>query len=155
MSAPDNFTWIDRPLLAAHARPHDADELVWLRQQGIELIITLTEDSLRRDWLSDASLLGLHVPVVDMDAPTIEQVEQILSAVKKAHERNMGVAVHCAVGRGRTGTVLACYFVAKGMGPREAIRHVRKIRPGSIETEDQEDLIDEFARRGFGITRLF
>jgi atypical dual specificity phosphatase len=83
-----------------------------------------------------------------MEAPTVEQVEQILSAVKKAHERNMGVAVHCAYGRGRTGTVLACYFVDKGMSPREAIRHVRRLRPGSIETTEQEDLIDEYARRG-------
>src|SRR5512138_1688605 len=131
MSAPDNFTWIEKPLLAAHARPHDAEELAWLRKQGIELLITLTEDPVRRDWLSDASLLALHVPISDMEAPTIEQVDQVLSAMKKAHERNMGVALHCAVGRGRTGTVLACYFVDKGMGPREAIRHVRKLRPGS------------------------
>jgi atypical dual specificity phosphatase len=148
MSAPDNFTWIEKPLLAAHARPADAAELSWLRGQGIELIVTLTEDPLRRDWLSDASLLGLHVPIVDMEAPTPEQVKQIISAIKKAHERNMGVAVHCAHGRGRTGTVLACYFVDKGMSPREAIRHVRKLRPGSIETAEQEDLIREFAGGG-------
>jgi atypical dual specificity phosphatase len=147
MSAPDNFTWIEKPKLAAHARPHDAEELAWLRQQGIELVITLTEAPLRRDWLSDVSLLGLHVPIVDMEAPTIEQVQQVLSATKKAHERGMGVSVHCAHGRGRTGTILACYFVAQGMGPREAMRHVRKLRPGSIETEDQEELIEEFYRR--------
>ncbi len=146
MSAPDNFTWIEKPLLAAHARPHDAEELTWLRGQGIELVVSLTEDPLRRDWLSDASLLALHVPVIDMEAPTVEQVKQILSAIKKAHERNMGVTVHCAHGRGRTGTVLACYFVDKGMSPREAIKHIRKLRPGSIETAEQEDLIGEFGR---------
>src|SRR5262245_21049383 len=146
MSAPDNFTWIEKPLLAAHAKPQDAEELAWLREQGIELVVTLTEDPLRRDWLSDASLLALHVPVIDMEAPTLEQVQQILSAVKKAQEHKMGVAVHCAYGRGRTGTVLACYFVDKGMSAREAIRHVRKLRPGSIETPEQEDLIREFGR---------
>ncbi len=147
MSAPDNFTWIEKPLLAAHAQPQNPEELAWLRQQGVELVVTLTEDPLRRDWLSDASLLALHVPVTDMEAPTVEQVKQILSAVKKAHERKMGVAIHCAYGRGRTGTVLACYFVDKGMSPRDAIRHVRKLRPGSIETTEQQELIEQFPRR--------
>lgn len=147
MAMPTNFTWIERPLLAACAQPEDAEELAWLRQQGIELIITLTEEPLRRDWLADASLLALHVPIEDMEAPTVAQVREVISAIDKAHERNMGVALHCLVGRGRTGTMLACYFVHKGMKPKDAIRHVRKLRPGSIETREQEELIHEFAEQ--------
>ena len=146
MAAPDNFTWVERPLLAAHAQPHDADELGWLRRQGIELLITLSESPLRRDWLSEASLMALHVPVPDMEPPTLEQVRQVLSAITKAHQRNMAVSIHCHFGRGRTGTLLACWFVEKGMEAPEAIRHVRKLRPGSIETSEQEELVEEFAR---------
>lgn len=146
MSEPRNFSWIEQRRLAASAQPDDAEEYVWLRKQGIDLIITLTEDPLRRDWLDDAGLLGLHVPITDMDAPTLEQIREVLSAIRRANDRGMGVAVHCLFGRGRTGTMLAAYFVEKGMNAREAIRQVRKLRPGSIETEAQEEIIEEFAR---------
>jgi atypical dual specificity phosphatase len=50
-------------------------------------------------------------------------------------------------GLGRTGTMLACYFVKKGMPAPAAISHVRRIRPGSIETPEQADTITDYARR--------
>ena len=59
----------------------------------------------------------------------------------------MGVAVHCTAGKGRTGTVLAAYFVNAGLSAREAIQKVRTLRPGSIETPGQEEAIAEFAEK--------
>jgi atypical dual specificity phosphatase len=106
----------------------------------------LTEEPLRRDWMSDAGLLSLHVPVEDMTPPSLAQVAECVSAIRKAHERDMGVAIHCYAGRGRTGTVLACYLVAHGATADEAIAQVRQLRPGSIETEEQESVIREFER---------
>ena len=41
-------------------------------------------------------------------------------------------------------TVLACYLVAEGTPPREAIAAVRKARPGSIETFDQERTVETY-----------
>ena len=58
----------------------------------------------------------------------------------------MGVAVHCAAGKGRTGTVLAAYLVTQGMTAGEAIRKVRELRPGSVETYEQEQMIREWER---------
>jgi hypothetical protein len=34
MSQPNGFSWIEKPLLAALARPTSAEDLVWLRSQG-------------------------------------------------------------------------------------------------------------------------
>jgi atypical dual specificity phosphatase len=59
----------------------------------------------------------------------------------------MGVAVHCAAGLGRTGTVLAAYLVARGEEPRAALARVRDLRPGSVETADQERAVEAYARR--------
>src|SRR5262249_47033817 len=44
MPPPDGFSWIEQPLLAALARPSSAEDLLWLRQEGIELLISLTEE---------------------------------------------------------------------------------------------------------------
>jgi atypical dual specificity phosphatase len=59
----------------------------------------------------------------------------------------MGVAVHCTAGKGRTGTVLAAYLVTTGLSAHAAIDRVRHLRPGSVETPDQEEAVEEFARR--------
>jgi atypical dual specificity phosphatase len=59
----------------------------------------------------------------------------------------MGVAIHCAAGLGRTGVVVACFFIDKGLNAKNAIARVRRLRPGSIETEEQEEAVDEFYRR--------
>jgi atypical dual specificity phosphatase len=146
VAQPTNFSWIEESRLAAMGEPYGQDELKWLRDQGIELLITLTEEPLRRDWLFETGLLGLHVPMEDMQPPELEQIKTVLSAIRKAHDKNMAVAIHCQAGRGRTGTTLACYFVQTGMTPQDAVRRVRKLRPGSIESVAQEEVVEEFAR---------
>jgi atypical dual specificity phosphatase len=146
MPQPFGFSWITKPLLAAMAHPESEEDLDWLRRQGIEVLISLTEDPPRREWVDGAGILLVHVPVVDMEAPTQEQLETSVSAIERANANNMGVAVHCGAGLGRTGVVLAAYFVHKGGNARDAIAEVRKLRPGSIETEEQADAVHQFAR---------
>ncbi len=151
MAAPPGFSWIKKPLLAAMGRPTELEEFLWLREAEIELLISLTETPPRRDWINEAGLLLLHEPIEDMDAPTQQQLERCVSAILKANERQMGVGIHCAAGLGRTGTILAGYFVAEGLNAPNAIARVRRLRPGSIETEEQEKAIEIFARqRGRG-----
>jgi atypical dual specificity phosphatase len=147
MAAPNGFSWIDKPLLAALARPSSPEELSWLRSQGIEVLVSLTEDRPRRDWVEQANLLVFHEPMEDMEAPTQDQLDRCVSAIERATERNMGVAVHCGAGLGRTGTVLAAYLVAKGQTANNAIARIRRLRPGSIETDDQAAAVELFARR--------
>lgn len=147
MAAPNGFSWIDKPLLAALARPASPEEFQWLREQGIELLVSLTEDRPRRDWTEEASLLVFHEPMEDMEAPTQDQLDRAVSAIQRATGRNMPVAVHCGAGLGRTGVVLAAYFVTKGASAATAIARIRRLRPGSIETEEQVEAIELFARR--------
>jgi len=144
MSQPPGFTWIEKPLLAAMARPEGVEDLEWLRKHGIELLISLTEDPPRRDWINGAGLMLIHEPMMDMAAPERGQLDHCVSVIRKAHERKMGLAIHCAAGLGRTGVVLACYFIDKGLTAANAIARVRRLRPGSIETEEQEKAIEEF-----------
>lgn len=150
MAQPHGFSWIDERLLAAMARPEGVEELGWLRAHGIEVVLSLTEDAPRRDWVNEAGLMLVHVPVEDMEAPTQEQLDHCVATVARAHARQFGVAVHCGAGLGRTGVVLACYFVSKGMNAKNAIARVRRLRPGSVETDAQAEAVAEFARRHGG-----
>jgi len=147
MAAPNGFSWIDKPLLAALARPASPEEFRWLREQGIEVLLSLTEDRPRRDWTEEANLLVFHEPMEDMEAPSQDQLDRAVSAIQRATAHSMPVAVHCGAGLGRTGVVLAAYFVAKGASAPNATARIRRLRPGSIETEEQVEAIELFARR--------
>lgn len=56
--------------------------------------------------------------------------------------------VHCGGGKGRAGTVMACLLAMHGsedatpqMEKNQVIEFLRRIRPGSIETTQQEDFV--------------
>jgi atypical dual specificity phosphatase len=147
MSAPQGFSWVEKPLLAALAQPASPEDLQWLRRQGIEVLLSLTEDRVYREWTDEAGLLVYHEPLEDMEPPSQEQLDRCVSAISRAVEKNMGVAVHCGAGLGRTGVVLAAYLVTQGLSAQAAIARVRRLRPHSIETSEQAESVEHFARR--------
>ena len=143
---PPEFSWVDKPRLAALALP-DADDLLWLRRNGIDMVISLTEDPLPRRYVNEAGMMAIHIPVPDLEAPTAEQLQLAIDTIARAGQSGMAVAVHCTAGKGRTGTILAAYFVDQGLSADAAIKRVRNLRRGSVETSEQEQAIAEFARR--------
>jgi atypical dual specificity phosphatase len=133
-------------VLAGMARPGVsgplAEDLQFLKSEGIGAILSLSEDPLEIAALDSDGLMYLHVPVTDFTAPTIEQIELCVEFIQRmANEERRPVAAHCGAGCGRTGTVLACYFVKCGKTADDAIEITRSARPCSIETEGQRALI--------------
>jgi protein-tyrosine phosphatase len=63
------------------------------------------------------------------------QVPEVVSLLQAGGAK---ITIHCAGGKGRTGTVAASFLVKTGMSPAEAIATVRSIRPGTVENEAQE-----------------
>jgi atypical dual specificity phosphatase len=131
---------------AAHGGALDRD-LEELRQQGIGAILTLTEDALDADTLAAHGLETLHLPVPDMTAPLPAQVQQALEFIDRQRVEGRAVAVHCLMGQGRTGTILAAYLIRDGMPAEEAIGRLRQICPGAIESGAQRESLRRFAER--------
>ena len=57
------------------------------------------------------------------------------------------MGVHCAEGRGRTGVMCACYLIYyHDISPWDAIRIMRRQRPGSVERKVQEETVVTFGK---------
>lgn len=144
-----NFSWLVPGSLAGMAQPGgwardwaavDAD-LDELKQRGVGAIASLTEDPLPLGVLRQHGMRHTHIPVADMAAPTMEQIDRFVEFVQEAQQCGLAVAVHCAAGMGRTGTMLAAFLVSQGVDARTALERVRRLRPGSVETSRQEAIV--------------
>ncbi len=65
-----------------------------------------------------------YEPVGDFTAPGQVQADRAVRFVRAAIEEGKPVAVSCAAGCGRTGTILACHSVCAGLTADEAIKRV-------------------------------
>ncbi len=145
-----NFSFVIEKKLAGLAHPRLVQpDYLWvdfLFKKGVRLLINLTEYDYN---LSVGSEIGIyHYPVVDFGVMSLDQMDSIWDRYK-ALGRHEAMAVHCLAGRGRTGTVLACIVAREfDMKPLDAVFFIRNLRPGSIETGQQEEFIEEwvFAR---------
>lgn len=120
-------------------------DLAFLVEQDIALLVSLTVAPVDPVELDAFGLEGMHLPIEDFHAPTFDQQAALVTAVSARQAAGERVGVHCTAGYGRTGTMLATWFVAKGMDAETAMAEIRRLRPGSIETTEQEQAVRDFA----------
>lgn len=138
-----NLTWIVEGEVAAMPLPWPED-LERLAALGVRGILSLTERV--PEGLPAPGLEHRHVPVRDFSPPTLAQLADAVAFMDGVVSAGGAVAVHCGAGLGRTGTVVAAWLVRHGWSADDAIREVRRRRPGSVETREQETAVARFAR---------
>jgi ADP-ribosyl-[dinitrogen reductase] hydrolase len=86
-------------------------------------------------------MLWFHLPIEDVSTPDEEFEDRWRVAgneIRTLLRSGRDVLVHCRGGLGRAGTIGARLLIELGLEPATAIRQVRDVRPGAIETCGQE-----------------
>lgn len=146
-------------MTGAWARDLDMD-ISAIQRWGAKHLISLLEPwefkELRIERLPEVTAgkgISWHgLPITDGSAPdgrllqnwpqlSVELIDDLLSGQR--------VVVHCKGGLGRAGTVAAMLLLQaeKSMKAADAIRMIRSARPGAIETNAQEEFIEQWAHR--------
>lgn len=133
--------WIND--IAGSRAPRSSADIDALKADGISAILSLTETPLPEEWTR--GLLTRHIPIVDFTAPTQSQLHDAVAFLDTCREKNVTPVVHCTMGYGRTGTILAAWLVAHGDAVDDAVDAVRTVRPGAIETDEQLASLVKFA----------
>ncbi|XP_061699476.1 dual specificity protein phosphatase 23b [Syngnathoides biaculeatus] len=146
-SPPNNFSWVVPGKVAGLALPRMTAEYQYLLDHGVQHLVCLCER--KPPHYDTCPKLRLHhIKIADFTPPSPPQIDKFLAIVEEANTKGEGVAVHCMHGHGRTGTMLACYLVeTRKMSGIDAINEIRRLRPGSIETRDQEKAVVQFYQR--------
>ena len=151
---PSFFRWIVPFHLAVMSTPRDEEDISVLASPtlGIRHIVTLMEETpLDEKWFVGKRITHTHIPTGRYQCPTLEQVDLIIEMFQD--ENKLPLLLHCAGGKGRTGTTAACYIAAYGfnvsrpermqplMSPSAAIDALELIRPRLSSTPQQDGFV--------------
>lgn len=151
--------WLGMTLCPGKHDPHAPSGVCWqrdldldvgaIRDWGASAVLTLLEDHefvrVRIEALPEriraAGMAWIHIRIPDRCAPA-EAFRQAWPEhgpdLHRRLDRGERILVHCMGGIGRTGTVVAQLLIERGRAIDDAIREVRRVRQGAIETAEQE-----------------
>jgi len=122
--------------------PMPTDDDIAEIDREFDLIVALEYPEYNTSSIKDR-LVEFYIP--DFRAPCLLEVHDLLRKIESTVNHGGRVFVHCRSGMGRSGTLIAMYLIYRyGIDPEEAIRRVRELRPGSIETIEQELAVREY-----------
>jgi len=135
---------MSRPLIRRKDASCVCEDARFLKEKGVTAVVSLAESPLDEEALGECGFKYHHFPVRDGARPSLAAMRAIVETIARLIDDGETVAVHCAAGLGRTGTVLALYLVHTGLSAEEAMKAVREREPLAIENERQEEAVAEY-----------
>lgn len=151
---PRGFTWLLPGRLAGTPKPgivHSTQsDLLALQDVGITIVVNLTEDPCDQVQLGDFFMQGYNFPIPDMEAPCIDAASHLCAQIDSwLLEPGQAVALHCKAGLGRTGTILAAYWLWRHGGhasATECVNQIRLLNKQFIQSDAQLGFLEQFAQ---------
>lgn len=121
-------------------------EIDYLKNKGIQKIVTLTEKHLNAETLKDHFDLH-HFSIVDMEAPSFEQAEQLAKVIQECQDKGDTLGVHCMAGIGRTTTMIVAAHLILGSTLDEMKAHVAIKNPKFQFVGSQARFMEDVAKK--------
>jgi atypical dual specificity phosphatase len=145
-----NLSWVIENKLAGSRGPRSKQDLLTLKQQGIGALVRLVEADeayVTTKDVNDSELEDYNEPVRDFMAPSQTQIDRIIAYIDSHLEREIPVGVSCNAGIGRSGVILACYLVHKGLTATKAMELVLTRRGRAPEIPEQVEAVKTYWQR--------
>lgn len=114
-----------------------------LKDLGVTAIINMRTSAYHKDEI-EKHIKFLHLPTIDRDAPSLENLQKGVAFIKSELENGGRVYIHCKAGEGRGPSMALAYLISTGLTYEGALAFVRKVRTFVKPTQVQENRLREF-----------
>lgn len=115
-----------------------------LLKKGIKADISLEEKKIDQPFGVE---YFLWIPTKDHKAPKTKQIFLGVKAIDWFVKNKIKVYVHCERGHARSATLVAAYFISKGMTTEQAIANIKKKRKTIHLNKDQVKALEIFEKK--------
>ena len=130
-------------------------DLIDMSRFNIRILVCLLENhELQTLQVADLNNVAAHFemqvdffPIVDHQLPTsMVALHQLCQRIYQHQYAGRTVSIFCSAGRGRTGTVAACYLVYCRYSAHEAIQIVHEVRKHTCRHAHQQNFVHQFSQ---------
>lgn len=137
---PRDLVWIT-PFLAQSGQ-FKTQQAAHLAREGTGSVLDLREEGDHdRATLARAGLHYLHLPVIDGEAPSLEQLSRAADWVLAETAQDRKVLVHCRLGVSRSACLVCAVLLRMGYPLAEAYELVKRSRPTAAFGQPQLEVL--------------
>ncbi len=142
---PFPIKWITGQIAIGYA-PRSHADIEAIKASGIGAVLNLCAECYDLHEIEYAAGLNVHwLPVTDEDAPELQGADEAIDWIASVLARGEKVFVHCRYGIGRTGTMMAAWFLKQGYSLDDALEKLSRT-PAAPQSRRQWDFLDAYSR---------